>query len=177
MNLADTGVFVVAFVESSNTYELVGISSYSRLAHLCIDRGEFHGKFNLPNFRLHAKVKDPVYAFRIKDIDRTDVLSHYEAKNLLGRDDFEFYKKFEKQLSSFRVNHDDESVTALIPKTFNKGIEANFVVKYHQDRTYINTGFATYAKTPDWVDVTTKRLKEVYEIILYAFDGEIIKKT
>jgi hypothetical protein len=176
MNMSDTGVFVVAFVENSNTYELVGISSYSKLAHLCVDREVFHGKFNLPNFRLLTKVEDPVYVFRIKDIDRADVLEHYEARNPLGRDDFEFYKKFEEQLTSFKVNSEDESVTALIPKTFNKAIEANFVIKYHQGRTYVNTGFATYTKTPEWVDVTTKKLKEVYEIIIYAFDGDIIKK-
>jgi hypothetical protein len=137
----------------------------------------FSCSFKLSNFSLITKIEDPVYVFRIKDIDRTDILDHYEARNPLGRDDYEFYKKFEEHLPSFKVNHDEESVTALIPKTFNKAIEANFVIKYHKGRMYVNTGFATYTKTPEWVDITTSSLEAAYEIILYGFDGEIIKKV
>jgi hypothetical protein len=161
-------IFGVTHLRESNTYELMGIHTYLDLAELCLGGGEYRGKYISSSFKLAAKTTDPVYFFKLVDLEKALVLDNYAVTSELSRDVYEIYKAAEDKLGIFKLNQENESITAQLPKTFAADIRYKFALKYHQADVFANTYFLSGGE-PDWMQIQPAAIS-IIDMLTYIFE-------
>jgi len=161
-------LFGVTHLRESNTYELMGIHTYLDLAELCLDGKEYRGKYISPDFRLSTKTTDPVYFFKLIDLEKELVMDNYSVTSELPRDAYEIYKAAADKLGIFKLNQENESITTNLPKTFAPDIRYKFALKYHEAATFANTCFLSCGE-PDWMPIQPIAIS-IVDMLTYIFE-------
>lgn len=161
-------IFGVTHLSESNTYELMGIHTYLDLAELCLAGGEYRGKYVSSSFKFATKTTDPVYFFKLLDLEKELVIDNYAVTSELPRDAYEIYKAAADKLGIFKLNQENESITAQLPKTFAPDIRYKFALKYHQVDTFANTNFLSGGE-PDWMQIQPTEIN-IVSMLTYIFE-------